>query len=129
LRNDVDLMVDFYAALRAGLQDGKLRALAVSGPRRSPILPDIPTVQEAGIRDYEVTSWNGMFAPQGTPREIIEVLNRSLRDILAIPEVKKQYADVGIEARASSPDELGARLRQDIEKWAKVIERAGIPKQ
>jgi tripartite-type tricarboxylate transporter receptor subunit TctC len=129
LRNDVDLMVDFYAALRAGLQDGKLRALAVSGPRRSPILPDIPTVQEAGIRDYEVTSWNGMFAPQGTPREIIELLNRSLRDILAIPEVKKQYADVGIEARASSPDELGARLRQDIEKWAKVIERAAIPKQ
>src|SRR5215467_11501320 len=72
LRNDVDLMVDFYAALRAGLQDGKLRALAVSSVKRSPILPDIPTVQEAGIRDYEVTSWNGMFAPQGTPREVID---------------------------------------------------------
>ena len=129
LRNDVDLMVDFYAALRAGLQDGKLRALAVSSVKRSPILPDIPTVQEAGIRDYEVTSWNGMFAPQGTPREVIDLLNRSLQDILAIPEVKKQCADVGIEAKASTPDELATRLRQDIEKWSKVIERAGIPKQ
>jgi tripartite-type tricarboxylate transporter receptor subunit TctC len=129
LRNDVDLMVDFYAALRAGLQDGKLRALAVSSPQRSPTLPTIPTVQEAGVRDYEVTSWNGIFAPQGTPRDVVDLLNRSLRDILAIPDVVKQYAEVGIEAKASTPDELGKRLRQDIEKWAKVIERAGIPKQ
>jgi len=129
LRNDVDLMVDFYAALRAGLQDGKLRPLAVSSPQRSPILPDVPTVQEAGVRDYEVTSWNGIFAPPGTPRDVIELLNRSLRDILAIPDVVKQYADVGIEAKASTPEELGARLRQDIDKWGKVIERAGIPKQ
>ena len=129
LRNDVDLMVDFYAALRAGLQDGKLRPLAVSSPQRSPILPDVPTVQEAGVRDYEVTSWNGIFAPPGTPSDVIDVLNRSLRDILAIPDVVKQYADVGIEAKASTPEELGARLRQDIDKWGKVIERAGIPKQ
>jgi putative tricarboxylic transport membrane protein len=129
LRNDVQLMIDFYAALRAGLADGKLRPLAVSGPTRSAALPDVPTVQESGVRDYEVTSWNGMFAPQGTPQDIIDLLNRSLREILAIPEVRKQYADVGIEAKASSPAELGARLRQDIDKWAKVIERAGIPKQ
>jgi tripartite-type tricarboxylate transporter receptor subunit TctC len=123
------MMVDFYAAVRAGLQDGKLRALAVSGSRRSAILPDVPTVQEAGTRDYEVVSWNGMFAPQGTPREVVDVLNRSLHEILASSDVVKQYADVGIEAKASSPEELAARLRQDIDKWGKVIERAGIPKQ
>src|SRR5262245_2210298 len=129
LRNDVDMMVDFYAALRAGLQDGKLRPLAVSGPRRSPILPDVPTVQEAGTRDYEVVSWNGIAGPQGTPREVVDVLNRALHEILASPDVVTQYADVGIEAKARSADELAARLRQDIDKWAKVIERAGIPKQ
>jgi len=129
LRNDVDLMVDFYAALRAGLQDGKLRPLAVSGIHRSPTLPNVPTVPEAGVRGYEVTSWNGIFAPQGTPREVVDVLNGSLHEILASPDVVKQYADVGIEAKASSPAELGTRLRQDIEKWAKVIERANIPKQ
>lgn len=129
LRGDVDLMVDFYAAVRAPLQDAKIRALAVSGPRRSPILPAIPTVQEAGVRGYEVTSWNGMFAPRGTPQEVIEVLNRALHEILASPDVVKQYADVGIEAKASSPEELATRLRADIDKWGQVIERAGIPKQ
>ena len=129
LRNDVDLMVEFHAAVRAGLADGKLRALAVSGTARSPSLPNVPTAQEAGVAGYEVTSWNGMFAPQGTPADVINVLNGALRDILANPDVKKQYADVGIQAKASSPAELGARLKQDIDKWAKVIERAGIPKQ
>jgi tripartite-type tricarboxylate transporter receptor subunit TctC len=129
LRNDVDLMVEFHAAVRAGLADGKLRALAVSGTARSPSLPDVPTAQEAGVSGYEVTSWNGMFAPQGTPADVINVVNGALRDILANPDVKKQYADVGIQAKASSPAELGARLKQDIDKWAKVIERAGIPKQ
>jgi tripartite-type tricarboxylate transporter receptor subunit TctC len=129
LRNDVDLMVEFHAAVRAGLADGKLRALAVSGTARSPSLPDVPTAQEAGVAGYEVTSWNGMFAPQGTPADVINVVNGALRDILANPDVKKQYADVGIQAKASSPAELGARLKQDIDKWAKVIERAGIPKQ
>jgi len=129
LRNDVNLMIDFYAALRPALADGKLRPLAVSGTARSAVLPAVPTVEEAGIRDYEVTSWNGIFAPQETPREIIDLLNESLREILAIPEVKQQYAEVGIEAKASSPEELAARLRRDIEKWSKVIERANIPKQ
>jgi tripartite-type tricarboxylate transporter receptor subunit TctC len=129
LRNDVDLMVDFYAAMRAALQDGKLRALAVSGSHRSSALANVPTVQEAGVKDYEVTSWNGIAGPQGLPREVVDVLNRSLHDILAIPEVVKQYADVGIEAKASTPEELATRLRQDIEKWSNVIERANIPKQ
>src|SRR5262249_41533307 len=129
LGNDVDMMVDFSAALRAGLQDGKLRPLAVSGPRRSSILPDVPTVQEAGTRDYEVVSWNGMAGPKGTPREVVDVLNRALHEILASPDVVRQFADVGIEAKASSPEELSARLRQDIDKWAKVIDRAKIPKQ
>jgi tripartite-type tricarboxylate transporter receptor subunit TctC len=129
LRGDVDLMIDFYAAVRGQLQDGKMRPLAVSTAQRSPVLPNIPTAQEAGISGYEVTSWNGMFAPHGTPREVIDTLNKTLREILAGPEVKKQYADVGIEAKASSPEELQKRLRDDIAKWTKVIDRAGIPKQ
>lgn len=129
LRGDVDLMVDFYAAVRAPLLDHKIRALAVSSPKRTSILPDIPTVREEGIGDYEVTSWNGMYAPHGTPPGVIDTINRALREILAIAEIKRQFADVGIEAAASSPEELGTRLKQDIGKWAKVIERAGIPKQ
>jgi tripartite-type tricarboxylate transporter receptor subunit TctC len=129
LRNDVDMMVDFYAAVRPALQDGKLRGLAVSGVKRSAIVPDLPTVKEAASLDYEVTSWNGMFAPQGTPNDVVGVLNRALHEILAAEDVRKQYRDVGIEAVASTPDELAKRLTDDIDKWSKVIDRAGIPKQ
>ena len=89
----------------------------------------MPTVAEAGVAGYEVTSWNGLFAPVGTPPEIIDLLNKAIRDIVAMPDVKQRYADLGIEAKASTPEELKARLTADIAKWAAVIERAGIAKQ
>ena len=129
LRNDVQLMVDFYAPMKPTLQDQKIRAVASSGTQRSPFLPDVPTVAEAGVPGYEVTSWNGVFAPMGTPAPIIELLNAAIREIVAIPELKQRYADLGIEARASTPEELKTRLQADIAKWAALIERAGIPKQ
>jgi tripartite-type tricarboxylate transporter receptor subunit TctC len=129
LRNDVQLMIDFYAPLQAGIVDRKIRPLAVSGTRRSPFLPDVPIVAEAGVAGYEVTSWNGIFARVGTPAAIVEVLNRSIHDVVAITEIKQRYAELGIEAAASTPDALKARLAADIGKWAAVIERAGIPRQ
>jgi tripartite-type tricarboxylate transporter receptor subunit TctC len=129
LRNDVQLMVDFYAPMKSTLQDNKIRGVATSGPRRSPFLPDVPTVAEAGVPGYEVTSWNGLFAPAGTPAAVINLLNKTIREVVATPEVKQRYADLGIEAEASTPEELMARLQRDIAKWAAVIERAGIPKQ
>jgi tripartite-type tricarboxylate transporter receptor subunit TctC len=129
LRNDVQLMVDFYAPMKPTLEDKKMRALATTGPQRSPFFTDVPTVAEAGAAGYEVTSWNGLFAPAGTPPEIISLLNKTIREIVATPEVKQRYADLGIEAKASTPEELKARLAGDINKWAAVIERAGIPKQ
>ena len=98
-------------------------------PQRSPFFADVPTVAQAGVAGYEVTSWNGLFAPVGTPAEIIDLLNKTVREIVATPEVKERYADLGIEAQASTPEELKARLADDIAKWAAVIERAGIPKQ
>jgi len=129
LRNDVHLMVDFYAPMKSTLQDKKIRAVAASGTQRSPFLPDVPTVAELGVAGYEVTSWNGVFGPPGTPENVIDVLNKAIREIVATPEVKERYADLGIEAKASTPEELKARLKGDIGKWAAVIERAGIPKQ
>jgi tripartite-type tricarboxylate transporter receptor subunit TctC len=129
LRNDVHLMVDFYAPMKPTLQEKKIRAVASTGPRRSPFLVDVPTVAEAGVAGYEVTSWNGLFAPAGTPADIINLLNKTIREIVAIPEVKQRYADLGIEAQGSTPEQLKARLAADIAKWAAVIERAGIPKQ
>jgi tripartite-type tricarboxylate transporter receptor subunit TctC len=129
LRSDVQLMVDFYAPMKPTLEDKKMRAVATTGPQRSPFFTDVPTVAEAGVAGYEVTSWNGLFAPAGTPAEIISVLNKTIREIVATPEVKQRYAELGIEAKASTPEELKARLAGDINKWAAVIERAGIPKQ
>ena len=129
LRNDVQLMIDFYAPMKSTLLDKKIRAVATSGPRRSPFFTDVPTVAEAGVAGYEVTSWNGLFAPVGTPPEVISLLNKTISEIVATPEVKQRYADLGIEAKASTPEELKARLTGDIAKWAAVIERAGIPRQ
>jgi len=129
LRNDVQLLVEFYAPIKSTLGDKKIRAVAGSGTQRSPFLPDVPTAAEAGVPGYEVTSWNGVFAPVGTPAEILALLNKSIHEIVAMPDVKQRYADLGIEAKASTPEQLKARLEGDIKKWAAVIERAGIPKQ
>jgi len=129
MRNDVQLMVDFYAPMKATLLDKKIRAVATTGKARSPFFTDVPTVAEAGVPGYEVVSWNGVIAPHGTPADIIELLNKAIREIVATPEVKQRYAELGIEAKASTPEELKARLAGDIGKWAAVIERAGIPKQ
>ncbi|MBV8111149.1 MAG: tripartite tricarboxylate transporter substrate binding protein, partial [Hyphomicrobiales bacterium] len=109
--------------------DKKIRAVATTGKERSPFFTDVPTVAEAGVPGYEVVSWNGVFAPHGTPADIIARLNKAIHEIVATPEVKERYAELGIEAKASTPEELKARLAGDIGKWAAVIERAGIPRQ
>ncbi len=129
LRNDVAMMVDFYTPMQGALSDGKIRAVATSGTARESYLPNVPTVSEAGVPGYDVTAWNGVFAPRGTPQSVIDTLNKAMQDILVIPDVKKRYAELGVEAKASTPDVLMARLKGDIAKWAAVIEKAGIPKQ
>jgi tripartite-type tricarboxylate transporter receptor subunit TctC len=129
LRNDLQMGIDFYAALKPAISDGKLRALATTGPTRSKSLPDVATVQEAGIANFDVTAWNALYAPARTPAPVIETLNRALREVLADPDLQKRALDLGIETKASSPAEIDARLRADIDKWGKVIAAAGIPKQ
>ena len=129
LRNDIQLLVDFPPAIKGQITAGKLRVIASTGAKRESEMPNVPTVDESAIKGYEVKSWNGVFAPKGTPKEIIDTLNKTMRDILAQPDVKEQFAKVGVEAHASSPDELMARLKTDITKWNAVIEKAHIPKK
>jgi tripartite-type tricarboxylate transporter receptor subunit TctC len=129
LRNDVQMVIDFHAALKSQLADQKIRALATSGAARSQSLPDVPTVQEAGVRGYDVTSWNGLAGPGAMPKEVIATLNKAVHEVLADADLKKRYLELGIEAKASSPEEMKTRLQAEIGKWAKVIERANIPKQ
>jgi tripartite-type tricarboxylate transporter receptor subunit TctC len=129
LRNDVQLDIDFYAALKPTLEGGKGRAIATSGPQRSPELPNVPTVQEAGVAGFDVVAWNGVYAPTGTPQDVIDTLNKALHEVLAEPDLKKRALDLGIDIRASTPAELDQRMRSDIVKWSKVIADAHIPKQ
>lgn len=129
LRGDIQMSVEFYAALKPSLQSGQPRPLATSAPQRSPELPDVPTVSEAGVPKFDVTSWNALYAPVGTSPDIIKKLNAALRDVLADPDLKKRALDLGIDAKGSTPEEMDARMRSDIDKWTKVIENAHIPKQ
>jgi tripartite-type tricarboxylate transporter receptor subunit TctC len=129
LRNDVQMDIDFYAALKPTLDNGKARVLATSAPQRSPELPDVPTVQQGGVAKFEVTAWNALYAPAGTPPAIIDKLNKALQDVLADPGVKKRALALGIDAKASTPAEIDARFRADIEKWGQVIASAHIPKE
>jgi tripartite-type tricarboxylate transporter receptor subunit TctC len=129
LRGDVQMGIDFYAPLKPSLDSGQARAVATGGTTRSFALPNIPTVQEAGVPGFEVTAWNGLYAPAGTPKAVIDTLNATLHDVLADPALKKRALELGIDAKASTPAELDARMRADIAKWGGVIEHAHIPKQ
>jgi tripartite-type tricarboxylate transporter receptor subunit TctC len=108
------------------LKDGKLRALAVTSKARVPTLPDVPTMAEAGYPDVEGVSWFAVAVPGGTPKEIVALLNREIVKIMALPEIKERLATLGFDSIASSPEEFGARIRADTEKWGKVIRAANI---
>jgi tripartite-type tricarboxylate transporter receptor subunit TctC len=129
LRKDIQMMIDFPPAVQGQVNDGKLRLLASSSPKRSVVLSKIPTADEAGVKGYEVVSWNGVGVPKGTPKDVIDTLNKAIHDVMAIPQVKEQYAKVGVVAQASTPAELMGRLTGDIKKWNAVIDKAGIARK
>jgi tripartite-type tricarboxylate transporter receptor subunit TctC len=127
MRNDITVGFESYAALKGGIDDKQIRAIATSGTERS--LPDIPTVRESGLPAYNVVGWNALFAPAGTPPEIVAKLNKEIREIVALPDVKKRILELGTEPRASTPAEIADRMKEDIKKWAAVIEQAHIEKR
>jgi tripartite-type tricarboxylate transporter receptor subunit TctC len=129
LRGDIQMAIENYSAVQSHVADKAAIAVSTSGTVRTTFLPDVPTVKEAGGGDFEARSWNAIFAPKGTPPEVIKTLNAALREVLEMPDLKKRALDLGIEAKASSPEEILDRLKADIDKWAAVIERAGIAKQ
>ena len=129
LGGEVDVIIDSQTALNAALQQNQAVAIASSGTVRSKLLPDVPTAVEQGVNGFDVTSWNAIFAPNGTPDEAVKVLNGALVEVLSDPAIQKRFADLGVEARSSTPEEIGKRLTDDIGKWGAVIEKAGIPKQ
>jgi tripartite-type tricarboxylate transporter receptor subunit TctC len=107
-------------------RDGKLRALAVASSKRWPSIPDVPTVAESGVPNYDHTSWNGLLAPAGTPASIIVKINQETTRTLALPDVRAKLDGMGLEGAGNSPAEFTALIKSENTKWAKVIKDSGI---
>ncbi len=115
------------ASVMGQIKAGRLRALALSSKQRSPLMPDLPTIDEAGVPGYEYTSWNGVFAPKGTPRAIIKTLHAAIQKVLAEPDLKQQFANQGLAPLGSaSPEEFGKFFRADFDRIAKLVKLAGV---
>ncbi|MBI4190594.1 MAG: tripartite tricarboxylate transporter substrate binding protein [Betaproteobacteria bacterium] len=126
MSGEVDLVISSTASVVALVKSGKLRAIAVTGLRRFSELPEIPTVSEAGVPGYAVNGWYGILAPAGTPRDIINKLNAEIAKAVQHPATKERYASMGVEPVTGSPQEFGALLRSETEKWSRVIKSAGV---
>jgi len=107
------------------LASGKLRALAVSTRKRYADLPDVPTLEESGVRGYDATIWLGLLAPPGTPRDIIQKINASIVRILSTPDARKLMASAGVDVATSTPEEFGALMQSELDRWGKVVRETG----
>lgn len=128
IRGDVAMMVEALAPVKSNLEDGKVRALAVSSATPSLALPGVPPAGEA-VNGFDVVSWNAIFVKAGTPAPIVAQLNKALNEVLAMDDVKKRLLQLGIESRGSTPAEIKKRMVDDIAKWGDVIAKAGIAKR
>ncbi|OGA56376.1 MAG: hypothetical protein A3G81_34135 [Betaproteobacteria bacterium RIFCSPLOWO2_12_FULL_65_14] len=124
----IPLLMDFVSTGGPHVRSGKVRGLAVTGTTRAKVLPDVPTVRELGVPNYEAGAWFAVFAPGKTPRAIIMRLHSDITAVLAMQSVEKSLNDLGVEVAPAGPDELGALVKTEIQKWNSVVEKAGIPK-
>jgi tripartite-type tricarboxylate transporter receptor subunit TctC len=125
----VDVAVEILSPMLTHIQSGALRALAVTGEKRSIVLPDVPTAVESGVKDFVASSWNALAVPAKTPRPVVDRLQREIAAALADAGVREKLRGLNIDARSSSPEQTAALLASDIRRWSGVIERANIPKQ
>lgn len=123
---EIDVAFEILGPMLPQVQAGVVKALAVSGDKRNPALPEVPTAVEAGVAGYSVASWNALAAPAGTPAAVVEVLNRAARDAVASPAVRDKLARLGMRVAASSPAELEQLLASEIDRWGAVIRAARI---
>jgi tripartite-type tricarboxylate transporter receptor subunit TctC len=126
MAGQIPLMFANLSAVMGHIKGGTLRALAVTSAQRSPSVPDVPTVAEAALPDFAAETWFGVVAPAGTPHDILLKLNAAARRALATPEMRQRFADLGMTAGTSSPEELDAYIKAEIAKWSQVIADANI---
>ena len=126
LGGEIDVLFDNVPNVMQQIKAGKLKAIAVTGTRRAPLLPEVATVAESGVAGYEVTVWFGMQMPAGVPKATVDRANRDIVQILRDPEVVKLFRDQGVEVEASTPEAFGELLNREIPKWTKVVNDAGV---
>jgi len=122
----IAFMIENVPGTMPFVKDGKLRALAITSQKRSPLAPDLPTVAEAGVPGYEMIGWNGVFVAKGTPPAIVERLAREIAAVLALPEVQAQFVKLGAEPVGSTPPQFAAFFRAEAERWARILKERGI---
>lgn len=127
--NDIQVAFEIGAPVMSLVKSGDLKALAVSSRRRFSGLPEVPTVTESGVANYDVTAWNGVAAPAKTARAIIDRLNKEVNAALALPDIRQKFQDFGIEARGGSPEDLKEILGSEIAKWKQLAATAKLEKQ
>ena len=120
------MMFDTVAAVKTQVNSDRLRALAVTSPKRSAVFPNVPTMQEAGIAGYETSTWGGLLAPAGTPKAVVGKLNAEVNRILQLADVRKTLVDAGIEPGAGSAQQFSDFIASESVKWGKVAKDAGI---
>jgi tripartite-type tricarboxylate transporter receptor subunit TctC len=126
LSGQFELLFHNAPVLLPFIQSGNLRALAITSRERSPRMPNVPTMIEAGVKDFEITAWFGFMAPAGTPKALVDKVSKDVQTVLKMPEVNKQIADTVAEVIGSTPEEYDAFIRSEIKKWAEVIVKAKI---
>ncbi len=122
----IDMMFDSVPTMASTIEDGRVKALGTSGKARSPVLPNVPTIAEAGIPGYDATIWMGVVAPVGTPQPIVDLLNREINKILSRPDLQESWKRQGANTMAMKPDEFGRYIQSEIERWAKLIKANNI---
>ncbi|MGE5093847.1 MAG: tripartite tricarboxylate transporter substrate binding protein [Betaproteobacteria bacterium] len=126
IAGQVQMVVIGLPAALQFIKTGRLRALCVINPTRLPAIPDVPTAAEAGLPNYEVTTWYGILAPAGTPRPIVNKLNAEIVRVMRAPDLQERFAATGTEPRTSTPEEFADFIKQEIAKWGKVVRQAGL---
>jgi tripartite-type tricarboxylate transporter receptor subunit TctC len=122
-------MIDQTTNTTSQIKGGKIKVYGVTTKNRVPSLPDVPTMHEAGLPNFEVAVWHALYAPKGTPKPIIDKLVKALKDALKDPNVKQRFAELGTEPVAenrATPEALRTHLKAEVEKWAPIIKKAGV---
>ena len=122
----VMLSMDSLVQSAPHIKSGRLKALAVLGPKRSPLLPEVPTMQEAGVAGYSLTNWFGLLAPAATPREVVAKIHFDVIQVLKNQEIVKRIGDLGADVVGNTPEEFGAAMRAESQQWAEIIKAVGI---